>query len=92
VGRHGKHSNTEADSVCRNAKAVAGRLWGRQERQTCRGRRHAGKGKLSGIVKQGGSGRQVGRLGHRQAEVDVGRQAESSRHAEVYSGREADAF
>jgi hypothetical protein len=36
---------------------VAGILWGRQERQTCRGRRHAGKGKLSGIVKQ--VGRQI---------------------------------
>jgi hypothetical protein len=64
VGRHGKHSNTEVESICRNAKVVAGRLWGRQEGQT--GAIEAVVGRLMG--------RQIGRL------------------AEVYSGREPDAF
>jgi hypothetical protein len=70
VGRHGKHSNTEAHSICRNAKAVAGRF----RQSACRKRQTCGTEAVVGRL----MGRQIGRPGHRQAEV--------------YSGREADAF
>jgi hypothetical protein len=80
VARHGKQSNTETDSICRNAESVAGRF----RQSACRKRQTGGTEAVVGRL----MGRQIGRLGHWHVVVDVGRESLARMQRYIQGGKQ----